>query len=79
MTVQVAAPADLLRHGTRVALAPCMLAQVGRCDRYNLLHFEKLNNEEKLKIMKIIIINFLINFICQQINLNVQIQLNTKL
>ena len=34
MTVRVATPADLLRRRTREALAPCLLAQVYRRDRY---------------------------------------------
>ena len=33
--IYIAAPADLLRRGTRVALAPCELTLVGRCDRYS--------------------------------------------
>ena len=40
VTVWVAAPADLLRRGARVSLASCMLVQVGRRDRFNLLHIE---------------------------------------
>ena len=38
VTVQIAAPADLLRHRARVALASCMLAQVGRSGRCNFLY-----------------------------------------
>ena len=33
---------NLLRRGTRVALAPCMLAQIDRCDRYTKLKIKLL-------------------------------------
>ena len=48
VTVRVAAPADLLRRGARVALASCMLAQVGRRDRFNTLPTGVLVDNSKL-------------------------------